>query len=151
MRPESQSSKRFIGAAEKEAQALELRKTGMSYRRIAEAMGLCNRQKAERIIKRALKNVVTPGVEALRTLENERYDEAMVAIWPRVQKGDLESLHGFLRLSERRCRLLGLDAPAKLAPTTPDGLSPYRLEAMTPEETVQTYREALERALTHDA
>lgn len=39
----------------------------------------------------------------------------------------LAAIDRAVRLMERRARLLGLDAPAKVAPTTPDGDKPYQV------------------------
>jgi hypothetical protein len=54
-----------------------------------------------------------------------RLDHAMIAIMPKIESGDVASIETMIRLEARRARLLGLDAPAKVAPTTPDGLTPY--------------------------
>jgi hypothetical protein len=43
------------------------------------------------------------------------------------QHGDPRYLAGVERCIEQRCKLLGLNAPQKIAPTTPDGREPYRL------------------------
>lgn len=51
--------------------------------------------------------------------------------------GDPRFLAGIERCIVRRCQILGLNAPTKLAPTTPDGRQPYvlteseRLERLT--------------------
>ena len=42
------------------------------------------------------------------------------------QAGDPRYLTAILSIVERRCRLLGLDLPQKIAPTTPDGAEPYQ-------------------------
>ena len=43
-----------------------------------------------------------------------------------TQTGDPRYLTIILSIVERRCRLLGLDLPRKVAPTTPDGKEPYK-------------------------
>lgn len=43
-----------------------------------------------------------------------------------AQVGNPAFLAGVLACVERRCRLLGLDAPTKIAPTSPDGKEGYR-------------------------
>ena len=43
-----------------------------------------------------------------------------------TQTGDPRYLTAILSIVERRCRLLGLDLPQKVAPTTPDGKDPYK-------------------------
>lgn len=42
------------------------------------------------------------------------------------QTGDPRYMNVILNIVERRCKLLGLDAPTKVAPTSPDGEKPYR-------------------------
>ena len=42
------------------------------------------------------------------------------------QTGDPRYMNVILNTVERRCKLLGLDAPTKVAPTTPDGEKPYQ-------------------------
>ncbi|MDO6747189.1 hypothetical protein [Gilvimarinus sp. 1_MG-2023] len=41
------------------------------------------------------------------------------------QTGDPRYMNVLLSIIERRCKLLGLDAPTKVAPTDPDGKEPY--------------------------
>jgi hypothetical protein len=55
----------------------------------------------------------------VRALEISRIDGIVMAHWP--NRAAAKSADILLRASERRCKLLGLDAPTKLAPTTPDG------------------------------
>lgn len=123
---ESTSSPRRISAKEKQAEALELRKQGRTLAEIAKALGYSSPSAASKAIESAMTRVVTPGVEALRSLENERYDTALAGLWDDVKDGNPESVNAFIRLSARRCKLLGLDAPMKIAQTDPDGnANPY--------------------------
>ena len=50
-------------------------------------------------------------VAQYRTLENLRLDRVQAAIWPKVLAGDTKAIDTFLRISQRRARLNGLDAP----------------------------------------
>jgi Helix-turn-helix domain len=43
------------------------------------------------------------------------------------QTGEARYLAGVQWCISKRCEILGLDAPKKIAPTTPDGREPYRL------------------------
>lgn len=65
--------------------------------------------------------------------------------------GNPAFLAGVERCIERRCKLLGLDAPTKLAPTMPNGEPLFRQPLMTPDEVVGTYLEAIQRAVSDDA
>ena len=48
-----------------------------------------------------------------RCIEAARIDAAQAAIWPSVEAGSLDAVDRFVKLSTRRCALLGLDAPTK--------------------------------------
>lgn len=142
-----------IGAADRRQRALELRKAGASYRAIGATLGVSEAQ-AHRDVQDALARLaeleLTSAAE-LRALEMARLDDLaltaariLAATHPLVSGGKV--LSGFtsegkpigltddgpklaaireLRLiSESRRKLLGLDAPAKVAPTNPDG-TPY--------------------------
>jgi len=147
---ESKTSPRQLKARERQARALEMRTSGATYAEIAKALDYAGPSSVHKALTTALDNIIAPEVEALRTLEGQRYDAALKSIWPKVVDGDLDALHGFVRLSDRSCKLFGLDMPAKVAPTTPDGTEAYQLEPMTTEEAIQTYLDAIERATAND-
>ena len=66
----------------------------------------------------------TSTTEQTTGAEGERLK---AAIRKTDQTGDPRYLAGVERCIEQRCKLLGLCAPQKVAPTTPDGREPYRL------------------------
>ena len=118
-----------IALAERQQTALSLRKSGASYRAIAahiaaqtDATGALLQPKyseglAYRDIATCLKALVSQtslAAEEYRSLELERLDIAQLAIAKKVQSGDLGSIDRWLRISERRSALLGLDAPVRL-------------------------------------
>lgn len=120
-----------ITAAERRQQALELRKQAQSYRAIATALSISVGQ-AHQDVQTALVDLAElehASAAEYRTMEETRLDAAAVAIWPKVAKGDLDAVHAWVRISESRRRLRGLDAPQKIAPTTPDGTAPYQAYA----------------------
>ena len=110
MRRQDQS----IQAQERQLQALELRKAGATYEAIAERLGYADRSGAFRAVTSALKATLREPADELRTLELERLDSALLAIWRQVQAGDLHAIDRLVRLAERRAKLLGLDAAAKI-------------------------------------
>jgi hypothetical protein len=61
-------------------------------------------------------------------------DRTKAAIRKEEEHGDPRYLAGVQWCIEQRCKILGLNAPQKIAPTTPDGQEPYR---MTVEDFVQ--------------
>ncbi|WP_133512319.1 hypothetical protein [Candidatus Thiosymbion oneisti] len=54
-------------------------------------------------------------------LEFDRYDYLLQMPAPEIEKGCVPAILAALKISERRCKLLGLDAPAKTAMTDPGG------------------------------
>lgn len=73
-----------------------------------------------KMVKRHLEQLHTIDamtVEELRTQENARLDEAMRTLYPLiVQEGgpNLRAMDRFIRLSERRAKLNGLDSPTRI-------------------------------------
>lgn len=111
--PESKASKRRLTARERERQALELRMAGGTYAQIAEALEI-SQTGAYKAVMRALDKLnqkTLENAEQLRRLELERLDRAVLAVWPKVQEGRLTAIDRWIRLSESRRKLLGLDAP----------------------------------------
>jgi hypothetical protein len=68
----------------------------------------------------------TTTTEQTTTPEGERNK---AAIRREEQHGDPRYLAGVQWCIDKRCEILGLKAPHKIAPTTPDGQEPYRLTA----------------------
>jgi hypothetical protein len=61
----------------------------------------------------ALKKTVQEPADELRTLEVERLDAAAAAIYPSVKQGQYGAIDRWIKIMERRAKLLGLDAPTK--------------------------------------
>ena len=102
-----------VKAVDRHLQALELRKAGISYARIAEALGFNSPQAAWKAVNCALKKTVQEPADELRTLEVERLDAAAAAIYPSVKQGQYGAIDRWIKIMERRAKLLGLDAPTK--------------------------------------
>lgn len=60
-------------------------------------------------------------VSVYRQQENERYDVMLRAIWAEVESGDLRSIETALKISDRRSKLNGWDAPVRTELSGPDG------------------------------
>jgi len=66
----------------------------------------------------------------MRQLELERLDADWLALQERAAEGDTQAISTRLRISERRCRLLGLDAPNRMqveADTKPEPVVSFGL------------------------
>lgn len=132
-RNSGRTTSRTVQAAEREAQALALRRAGASYPAIAKELGI-NKGSAHRLVERGLERTVREPAEGLRALENERLDALQLAHWRdalgtpqrqtdadgtvRVVVPTLEQKQAatrvVLQVLERRAKLNGLDQPAEL-------------------------------------
>lgn len=141
-----QPGKRHRGADERIAtrrvQALDLRKAGRSYREIAARLKVdvstaWDDVQAE---MEALRGLATTQAEAVKELELQRLDRLLAKLEAHgLKRGDHRAVSAAVRISERRAKLLGLDAPTKLAghdggPLVPAAdlskLSPADLDAL---------------------
>jgi predicted DNA-binding protein YlxM (UPF0122 family) len=128
---------RIVQAAERRRQAICLRREGFSYQAIADQLGMAKSSVHNAIDKAmvALEKEIEQEVKLLVALEIDRLDSLQQAIWCKAMEGNLGSVDRVLKIMDRRSKLLGLDAPTKIAATTPDGESLHsRIEAMSVEE-----------------
>jgi len=95
-----------------EERCLSLRRGGMTYRQIAEELGLSGPGTAYKAVMRALKRHQEQHREDVLTLELQRLDVALAAVWPRVLRGDDRAIQSMLNISAARRRLLGLEKVA---------------------------------------
>lgn len=89
---------------------------GHSYRSIANLMGV-NVKTAYKYVQSEiieLREQTRDDAEAVRDIEVERCDELIMGLWPGATAGDPQVVAAVIRVMERRARLLGLDAPAKI-------------------------------------
>ena len=110
------SSEQGIRVRENKLRAIELRKCGLNYREIGQAMGVTAvvAWKWVRSVLDETAKKCDEGAEHLRQIELERMDELWSNIWPAAKQGDLDYIKACMRIMERRAQLLGLDAPKKL-------------------------------------
>jgi hypothetical protein len=102
-------------------QALDLRTANCSYEQIGKSMGL-SKARAYQLVMAGMEDLdasVKEAAEHLRALEVRRCDALAMKLWP--QSGNPRVTDSILRIMERRARLLGLDAPAKVAETDAAG------------------------------
>src|SRR5215211_7434864 len=103
-----------LAAAERQAKALALRKGGVTYEQIADAVGYASASGAHKAVLSALRRMVAEPAEELRQLELTRLDALLVALWPAASRGTLGAVDRVLKVMERRAAYLGLDAPKKI-------------------------------------
>jgi len=122
-RAQSATSARRVGARERELAAVGLRLQGLPYGAIAERLGT-SRGTAHALVLRSLERTAEALGESagiLRQVEIERLDAMLAGLWPAATSGDVSAVNAALRVSERRARLLGLDAPQRAELTGADG------------------------------
>ncbi len=110
-------------AAENRAKAWEFRKMGASYEAIGKKLGVSH-EAVRRYIQQSLDRLKADELKDAaewRRLELARLDDLLIALPPRALRGELAVVDRVLRIQERRARLLGLDAPSKVALTDPSG------------------------------
>jgi hypothetical protein len=102
-------------AAKRRIEAARLRTLGLSYRQIGEQLGVSHEQ-ARKDVRKALEL----GIEDLRkyghvlvALEYQRLELPVLKLAARVQDGDPRAIDIWIKLSESKRKLLGLDAPEK--------------------------------------
>lgn len=106
--------------AQRRLRVLELRIGGRSYREIGRALGVnastvCKDLAAERVQNEALR---AEAREDERALDLARLDTAIQGLTKAVKKGIPKAVISYIRCLDRRAKLLGLDAPTRLAGPT---------------------------------
>lgn len=130
-------------AAARRAQAVRMRLAGFTYEQIAEETGYADKSAARHAVLRALDQYEHTQVTELKAVENAALNRAQVAIWPKVLEGDIKAVLAFIRISQRRARMNGLDAPQQVAITSPtrmelaDAISEFRQTVMG--ETIEVH------------
>ena len=100
---------------ERAARVFELRREGRTYRYIADALDV-SVSTAHDLMQEALTARIPAAAETERVLEIERLDRMLAALEDRLAHGVKPEtiVPVMLRVSERRARLMGLDAPKQL-------------------------------------
>lgn len=104
---------RKLAILERQLEALRLRAAGHSYDQIAEQLGYASRCGAYKAVRSVMNKMRQEGAEEARALELERLDQLLEGVWGKAIKGQEKAISAVLRISERRARLMGLDAPSR--------------------------------------
>lgn len=110
----AKTSVKALATAERQRRAVEARLAGFSLEAIADQLGYASASGAQSAIASALRRTLKEPADALRMIEVRRYDKMLSAIWERVIAGDLSAIDRAIKISARRCELLGLDAPVEI-------------------------------------
>lgn len=106
---------------ERDMQAMRLRIAGESYPAIAQQLGFNSKQAAFKAVNSLLKRQESEEVEEMRKIEGMRLDADYMAMNNAAKIGEPSVIAVRTRISERRSRLFGLDAPTKQEVTGADG------------------------------
>jgi hypothetical protein len=98
---------------ERDRMAFKLRLTGMSNRRIAEELR-CTVSQVEASLVRMMGGVTPELRHRTLQIELERLDVLQAAHFEKAAEGDDDATLTTLKIMERRARMLGLDAPARI-------------------------------------
>lgn len=98
--------------AEETAEMLQMRQMGASYEAIARHYNL-NRKTVWERVTQALRDMPSDDAAILRALEARKYDVLEAQLQAGIKEGDTKAITTAIRVSERRCRLLGLDMPER--------------------------------------
>jgi hypothetical protein len=108
---------------QRQLEALELRRMGFSYVEIGARIG-CSKSAAHRYVDEAMAEAseqVRGEANVIKAEEISRLDGMLRGLWPTARKGNHGAVDRVLKIMERRARLLGLDAPVKVAATNKEG------------------------------
>ena len=94
------------------ADALAMRRAGMSYRQIARALK-CSPKKAWKLVQSELQRAGGESPETateVLALELERLDALQTALWNEATSGNVAAIDRVLKIMERRARLMNLES-----------------------------------------
>jgi hypothetical protein len=120
---------RALETADRQRQALELRRDGLTFDGIAHQLGLADRSMARKYVQAALDRTLREPAEEVRDLELRRLDHWLLRLSELIEQGDLKAIDRALKITELRARLLGLFAPVQV--TGPGG-EPLRFVVEVP-------------------
>lgn len=113
----TKASSNALNAIERQARAVELRKSGMTFQEIADELGYAGHQGAYKAVMSALRKTLQEPTDELRALELQRLDAMLNALWPAIMAKNAytpRTVEVALKVMDRRAALLGLDAPKQV-------------------------------------
>lgn len=84
---------------------------GLTYSQIAQALDYRDRRGAHNAVNRTLRRTGSDLATDYRRIELARTERLLTSVWPQALAGDLFAVDRVLKIIDRQCRLLGLDAP----------------------------------------
>lgn len=103
--------------AERRAKAIAMYLGGVTdWQKIATTLGYASRGAAHTDVTRALERATAEAnrnADVLRQQELMRLDRLQQALWTKALAGDPKATYAVLGIIDRRCKILGLDAPVR--------------------------------------
>ena len=107
-------SKRQMTMLRKETESFTLRMAGASYQQIADQVGYADPSGAYRAFNRALNRIIMEEPDEMRLLELSRLDRIQIEIYRNATQGQLGAVDRYLKIAERRAKLMGIDAAERI-------------------------------------
>lgn len=110
------TTEREIASAQRKGEALSLRKHGFDYRTIGQTLDpKCSAQNAHKLVMTALRELVPDQAEEVRDMMGAQLDDLLTGVWEKALKGDTFSIADAIKIMDRKAKLFGADAPARVA------------------------------------
>jgi hypothetical protein len=138
--------------AQRRTEAIKLRLAGVDFDTIAARLGYASRGAACTDINRALEQAVaeqTASADVLRHEELQRLDRLQAGLWTAAAGGDTKAVDSVLRIIDRRCKLLGLDAPQRHEVITMDAVE-AEIKRLTAEMDTEELRQLTDELTADD-
>jgi len=110
---------------EREFQVWQYRVAGATFDQIAKKLDYADESGARAAFKRYVNRTKDEVLsKEIRELHKQRLDVSLLAIWPSVERGDLDAIKVMLKILERDAKMFGIDTPVKteVEVTTYDGI-----------------------------
>lgn len=117
------SKSKSISIAERRSKAMQLRKTGATLEAVASVIAAeFNNPKYSKVHAfqdidaslRELNETCSHNAEEYRRQQLERLEDWLFRLQPEITKGSAKAIATAIQISDRQCKLLGLDAPIQL-------------------------------------
>lgn len=128
-RPTHATSPTRVRSTMRKAKALELRAEGLTWDEVAKQSGYKSPQAAQLSVRNALEATLKEPADHLRLIELQRLEMLQKTWFPKAVEGDRDAAAVVLKISERRSKLMGLDAPTQIQ-AIPPGMSREEAEAI---------------------
>jgi len=107
------TSGKKLEAANRCKLCVHYRLAGYTFVEIGEKVG-CSAKTAHKWVTKTLHEIQTTyrqDANSLRTQELQALDQLKQTLWAKGRQGNLQAIDRLLKISERRAKLLGIDAP----------------------------------------